>query len=100
MWTAVCIHAFDELKSHLQTTPILAFPDFIKPFIFNTDVCQYGIGAVLSQQYDGEEKVFAYGSRLLVRQRRSIASRKRIFGSYVFSTHFRSHLFVHTPHGS
>ena len=69
-WTQECIHAFDELKSRLLSAPILSFPDFEKPFILDTDACQYGIGAVLSQNHDGEEKVVVYGSHTLSKAKR------------------------------
>ena len=72
-WTQECIHAFDELKSRLLSALILSFPDFEKPFILDTDACQYGIGAVLSQDHYGEDKVMAYESRTLIKLRESTA---------------------------
>lgn len=32
------------------STPVLAIPDFTKPFCIETDVCDVGIGAVLTQE--------------------------------------------------
>ena len=60
--------AFEKLKDHLVSAPVLAYPDFSPaagPFVLDTDASQYlGIGAVLSQQQeDGTERVIAYGSR-------------------------------------
>jgi hypothetical protein len=34
----------------MTTPPILALPDFTKPFTLDADACDYGIGAVLMQQ--------------------------------------------------
>ena len=48
-WTIECENAFVKLKLCLRSSPILAFPDFSLPFILDTDTCQCGIGAVLSQ---------------------------------------------------
>ena len=46
--------AFDCLKATCLQAPILAFPDFGKPFLLETDVSSKGLGAVLSQkQSDG-----------------------------------------------
>ena len=46
--------AFNRLKAACLQAPILAFPDFNKPFLLETDVSRRGLGAVLSQkQADG-----------------------------------------------
>ena len=47
-WTQSCQNAFEELKSNLTESPLLAYPDFDKSFILETDVSVKGLGAVLS----------------------------------------------------
>ena len=51
-WDQECQESFDELKSKLSNTPLLAFPDFKVQFIL-TDTSTVGLGAVLSQVQGG-----------------------------------------------
>ena len=55
---------FQELKMKCLTTPVLAFTDFQKPFLLETDTSIEGLEAVLSQeQDDGHYHPVAYISR-------------------------------------
>ena len=56
--------AFQELKLKCMTAPVLAFADFDKPFLLETDALGDGLGAVLSQkQENGCYHPVAYASR-------------------------------------
>lgn len=58
--------AFEELKRRLtDTNNVLALPNFDLPFVLETDASDVGIGAVLSQELDGNERPIAYFSRHL-----------------------------------
>ena len=57
--------AFETLKDKLTTTPVLAFPDYAKPFILRVDASHHGLGAVLCLGSDDGVKVMGYGSRKL-----------------------------------
>ena len=46
--------SFEQLKQKLVSSPVLGFPDFKKPFRFETDACLEGLGAVLSQEQNKE----------------------------------------------
>lgn len=64
-WNSECQTAFDALKTKLTHAPVLGFADYNKPFIVETDASHVGLGAVLSQDQEGQRKVIAYASRRL-----------------------------------
>ena len=65
-WTEECQKSFDALKDALTSAPILAYPDYSKPFILEIDASLKGLGAVLSQRGDDNVvHVVAYASRSL-----------------------------------
>ena len=65
-WTEDQEKAFQTLKHALVNAPVLAFPDYSKPFLLCTDASGIGLGAVLMQSDDdGKKRVIAYASRLL-----------------------------------
>ncbi|XP_069840942.1 uncharacterized protein [Dendropsophus ebraccatus] len=65
VWAEEAELAFRELKKLLTSAPILAYADFTKPFVLQTDGSLRGLGAVLTQEQDGQERVIAYASRTL-----------------------------------
>ena len=106
-WTSECQSAFEELRRNLTAAPILAFPDFEKPFILDTDASDFGVGAVLSQvQDDGTERAIAYASRVLSKpERRYCVTRRELLAVVTFIQHFRPYLLgrrftLRTDHGS
>jgi hypothetical protein len=50
VWTPAATEAFRALKLALVTAPVLALPDYKAQFVIETDACDVGIGAVLSQK--------------------------------------------------
>ncbi|GFT61302.1 retrovirus-related Pol polyprotein from transposon 412 [Trichonephila clavipes] len=51
------------LKEALTSSPILIYPQPDKPFILDTDASNESVGAVLSQEIDGQGRVVAYWRR-------------------------------------
>lgn len=88
-----CQRALDQLKIGLTTAPVLAYPDPNKLFILDTDASDVGIGAVLSQEQEGLERVVAYASRALTKQERKYATtKKELLGMVNFTKYFRHYL--------
>jgi hypothetical protein len=63
LWTPKCQQAFETVKQSLVTAPVLALPDFNKPFELVCDACEAApaVGAVLMQ----EGRPLAFYSRKL-----------------------------------
>jgi len=79
-WSDQCAEAFRKLKQRLPQAPILAFPDFTKTFVLDTDASNDGIGAVLSKKNDGRETVVAHASRVLSKAKELLRHKERAAG--------------------
>ena len=89
-----------------MSAPILGYPRLQGKYILDTDASGYGIGAVLSQEQDGQERVIAYGSRTLSKAERNYCvTRRELLAVVVFVKKFRQFLLgrefdIRTDHGS
>ena len=93
------LEAFDHLKAACLQAPILAFPDFDKPFLLETDASGKGLGAVLSQkQADGQYHPIAYASDVMNETEQSFHSNKQDFLTlkWVVTEQFHEYL---SPYG-
>ena len=95
IWTEECNEAFQKLKEKMINTPILAYPDFGKEFILDTDASFDTIGAVLSQKdIYGRERVIAYGSHKMNKHELGYCiTRKELLAIYYFTQHFKHYLY-------
>ena len=91
--------AFEHLKAACLQAPILAFPDFNKPFLLETDASRRGLGAVLSQkQADGQYHPITYASRIMNETKQRYHSNKQEFLAlkWVITEQFHEYL---SPYG-
>ncbi|KAL8440806.1 hypothetical protein Emag_007715 [Eimeria magna] len=65
-WRPAADTAWRTLCKVLSSEPVLAHPDYTRPFYLDCDGSGEGLGAVLLQPYDESERVVAYASRPLL----------------------------------
>ena len=105
-WTEQCDEAFNKLKHDLTTAPVLAYPIAAGKFTLDTDASEKGIGAVLSQEQNGQEKIIAHFSRSLNRRERNYCvTRKELLAVVKATEKFHYYLYgqrfiVRTDHAS
>lgn len=72
-WGEAQENAFKTLKSRLENPPILHLPDASKTYVLRTDASDVGIGAVLSQEENGQSFPVYYASKKLLPRERTLA---------------------------
>jgi len=72
-WNAPQQQAFEKLKQTLVSPPVLAMPDFSKPFTVECDASQVALGGILTQ----EGRPVAYESRVLTAAEQNYDTRDR-----------------------
>jgi hypothetical protein len=97
-WTPEVEAAFQTLKAALFTAAILAYPQPGVKFVVDTDLSNAGIGGVLSQVQDGQERrmkerVISYYSKTLNKAERNYCG-----GSY-WPSWSDSNIFIITSTG-
>ncbi|CAF0888235.1 unnamed protein product [Rotaria sordida] len=92
-WSNECTEAFNTLKKKLTTAPIMNTPNFEQPFILVVDAFEYGLGAILTQEYDDKKYVIAYASRTLSAIERRYGATEREAPTIMWATkHFRVYI--------
>jgi len=98
VWTQEHQTGFKEVKARLVADPVLACPDFDKPFILQTDASDYGTGAILTQETERGEKVISYSSRTLNGAEKNYSTRKMFlifFVPFFLGVHIILLLYIH-----
>ena len=91
--------AFERLKAACLQAPILAFPDFNKPFLLETDASGRGLGAVLSQkQADGRYHPITYASCVMNETEQRYHSNKQEFLALKWAVTEQFHEYL-SPYG-
>ena len=68
--------SFEELRDKLLSPPILAYANYKRPFKVHVDDSTAGLGAILYQAQEGEDRVIAYASRSLCNSERRYPANK------------------------
>ena len=91
-----CELCFRALKTALVTAPVLAFPDFGRPFIVSTDASYGQIAAILMQlDAHGVERPVAFAGRQLTEceQRYCVADKECLAVVFAMCRKFRRYLY-------
>ncbi|KAL2621891.1 hypothetical protein R1flu_002096 [Riccia fluitans] len=77
-WSEACQVVFELLRHALVSSPILAVPNWNKPFHVHTDASAFVIGVVLAQPGEGDrDHPIAYISRKLIAVERNYTATER-----------------------
>ena len=91
--------AFERLKATCLQAPILAFPDFNKPFLLEADASGRGLGAVLSQKLaDGRYHPITYASCVMNETEQRYHSNKQEFLALKWAVTEQFHEYL-SPYG-
>ena len=89
-WTEQADASLLALKSALTSPPILANPNFNEPFTIETDSSDIAVGAVLTQNLNGDRRCIAYFSKKLSStQKKYAATERECLGVLMAIDHFR-----------
>ena len=89
------LKVFEALKQACMQSPVLAFADYTKDFLLETDASKEGLGAVLFQkQEDGWFHLVAYGSWAFTTHEKNYHSMKLEFLAlkWAIMEHFKEYL--------
>ena len=93
-WSSEVQKSFETLRDALVSSPVLARPNFSKPYVLETDASQVGLGAILSQRDEkGSLHPIAYGGKPLSDHEKKWHIRELELYAIVWSVeHFRAYL--------
>ena len=93
VWEKECQESFEELKSHLTTTPVVRAPNWQLPFEVMCNASDLSIRAVLGQREDGKPHVVYYASKTLNEAQRNYTTIEKELLAVVYALYkFRAYL--------
>lgn len=92
-WDEAAAEAFQELKKKKIEPPVLALPNFKKPFLIETDASNQGMGAVLMQ----EGHPIAYVSKAFSKKNAMLSAYERELLAVVFAVQKWQHYLMLQP---
>ena len=94
-WTDFQQKAFETLKEKLTNPPVLAYADYRCQFKLHTDASSTGLGAVLYQNQDGQDRVVSYASRSLRPSKKNYPAHKLEFLALKWSVTDKFHDYLY-----
>ena len=101
-----CQNSFEEIKSRLVKSPIMAKPDWNKEFEIMCDASDYAMGAVLGQKANKVFRAIYYSSKTFNEAQENCSTIEKEMLAMVFACEkFRpyilgSHVIIHTDHAA
>lgn len=97
LWSQTSEDAFNHLKTSFTEAPVLAYPQFSRDFLLETDASGKELGAVLSQEQDDQSiRPIAFASRTLQPHERNYGTSEfEALGVVWAVRHFRHYLYGH-----
>lgn len=94
IWSKECDHSFQTLKSKLISPPILQYPDFAKPFLVTVDASNLACGAVLSQNFNGQDLPIYFASKGFNKAEKNKSTiEKELIAIHFAVNHFRPYIY-------
>jgi len=93
IWTEERDAAYETLKTHLVTAPILAMSQDAVSYTLDVDDSNWAAGAVLQQEQDGLLRVIGYASKAFTgAEKRYCITRKELAALVFGLKHYRQYL--------
>ena len=88
---------FQELKQVMITTPVLAFPNYVDPFIVDTDASDVAIGTALYQLQNGIACPISFELHTLTPiQQRYRTTCKELLAIVMFTPYYKHYVLGHS----